>query len=146
MGLFTIKLLMFPNVMGIGYQIVIIHYVLLLRYPIIALFFYICLKEAPVWRSDSDMIRFYMTFIVGRQCVEISQLFYRKPYNYKGKLFVESDGDKVKSEEVLLNIITDEPDEVLKNGVGGLLSVFLARKLFCPSDLHGHVFHIIKSF
>lgn len=60
---------------------------------------------------------------------------------YKNKLVVVSEDNK-KPEEVILNIVTDTPDEVLFKGIGKAKCVTTrVRPSICPKELWGNVFH-----
>lgn len=61
---------------------------------------------------------------------------------YRNKLVID-DGSK-KQEEVLLNIVTDDPDSVLKEGLGSAKCLTTSvRPNYCPKDAFGNVFHEI---
>lgn len=69
---------------------------------------------------------------------------YEESKKYSNKLVVASDGTKKNQEEVLLNIVTDNPDEVLKGGLGSAkcLSSYV-KPSFCPKEYYGNVFHMV---
>lgn len=64
---------------------------------------------------------------------------------YRNKLVLISEKETKKPEEVWLNILTDEPDDVLKQGIGSAKCVTSSTKpTSCPKDLWGNVFHEVK--
>lgn len=67
-----------------------------------------------------------------------------KKYNSKLVLDDEDTSDtKKKREEVLLNIVTDNPDEVLSNSLGVVKCITSnVSPTFCPSSLKGNVFRL----
>lgn len=73
---------------------------------------------------------------------------YEESKKYRNKLVLVSDdvdtgkGKKKKAEEVLLNIVTDTPDEILKSGIGSAKCVTTRVKpTICPENLKGNVFY-----
>lgn len=67
---------------------------------------------------------------------------YEKAKSFRNKLVLVTDKDVKKPEEVQLNIITDTPDEVLKNGLGVAKCLTSSvNPSFCPDNLKGNVFH-----
>lgn len=67
-----------------------------------------------------------------------------KKYNSKIVLASEEENSK-KAEEVLLNIVTDNPNEVIIDGIGVAKCVTTrVSPTFCPVELHGNVFRLYE--
>lgn len=69
---------------------------------------------------------------------------YEESRKFNSKIVLVSEEEsKKKPVEVFLNIVTSEPDEVLKEGIGVAKCVTTdISPSFCPSDLYGNVFRI----
>lgn len=62
---------------------------------------------------------------------------------YRNKLVVASDDSK-KPIEVILNVVTDTPDDALKEGIGSAKYLTsTVRPTICPESMKGRVFHEI---
>lgn len=67
-----------------------------------------------------------------------------KKYNSKIVLSSEDENSK-KAEEVLLNIVTDNPNEIIVGGIGVAKCVTTrVSPTFCPVELHGNVFRLYE--
>lgn len=69
---------------------------------------------------------------------------YEDSKKYHNKLVLVTEKESKKPEEVHLNIVTDDPDMVLKSGVGTAKCVTSkVRPTVCPDNMKGNVFHEI---
>lgn len=70
---------------------------------------------------------------------------YLESKNYKGKLVLVNNDDESskKSEEVLLNIVTDTPNEVIIGGLGIAKCVTTrVSPTYCPDEMKGDIFRL----
>lgn len=69
---------------------------------------------------------------------------YEESKKYNSKIVVkQEETSNKKSKEVLLNIVTDNPDEVLRGGIGVAKCVTTTvSPSFCPNSLEGDVFRV----
>lgn len=69
-----------------------------------------------------------------------------KKYRNKLVLVPEDEKSKKKAEEVVLNIVTDNPDEVIRGGIGSYIRCITSRNMpnSCPKELWGNVFHEVQ--
>lgn len=69
---------------------------------------------------------------------------YEESRKFNSKIVLVSEEEsKKKPTEVFLNIVTSEPDEVLREGIGVAKCVTTdVSPNHCPSDLHGNVFRV----
>lgn len=69
---------------------------------------------------------------------------YEDAKKYRNKLVLVGSEETKKAEEVLLNIVTDNPDEVLEKGLGGAKCLTSSvNPKSCPKNLWGNVFHLV---
>ena len=65
---------------------------------------------------------------------------------YRNKLVLLQEKDSKKPEEVLLNIVTDEPDVVISKGIGVAKCITTTvSPTSCPDSLKGNVFRVYRS-
>jgi hypothetical protein len=71
---------------------------------------------------------------------------YEESKKYSSKIVLSSEDDNSKkAEEVLLNIVTDNPNEVIVGGIGVAKCVTTrVSPTFCPVELHGNIFRLYE--